>query len=76
MPLQQQLSGMRNRSAAYSILVKNGFPTRLNSREVKVEQKMTGKETVKVKLLSRAVVKAQGLGDVCLHKRRCTQIGT
>src|SRR5882672_4345440 len=56
--------------------VKNGFPTRLNSREVEVEQKMMGKETVKVKLSSRAVVKEQGLRDVCLHKRRCTQIET
>jgi len=37
---------------------------------------MTGKETVKVKLSSRAVMKEQGLGDMCLHKRRCTQIGT
>ena len=32
-----------------------------------------GKETVKVKLLSRAVMKEQGLGDMCLHKRRYTQ---
>src|SRR5882672_8785679 len=56
--------------------VKNRFPTQLNSREVEVEQKMKGKKTVKVKLSSRAVMKEQGLGDVCLHKRRCTQIGT
>jgi len=56
--------------------VKNGFPTRLNGKEVEVEQKITGKETIKVKLSSRAVMKEQGLGDVCLHKRRCTQIGT
>ena len=45
--------------------VKNGFPTRLNSREVEVEQKMMGKETIKVKLSSRAVVEEQRLGDVC-----------
>src|SRR5882672_11992132 len=56
--------------------VRNGFPTRLKSKEVEVEQEITGKVTVKVKLSSRAVVKEQGLGDMCLHKRRCTQIGT
>ena len=58
------------------IPVKNGFPTRLNGKMIGVEQKIMGKETVKVKLSSRAVVKEQGLGDVCLHKRRCTQIET
>ena len=35
-----------------------------------------GQETVGEKLSSRAVVKEQGLRDVCLHKRRCTQIET
>src|SRR5882672_5340970 len=56
--------------------VRNRFPTRLKSKEVEVEQEITGKETVKAKLSSRAVVKEQGLGDVCLHKRRNTQIET
>jgi len=32
-----------------------------------------GKETVKAKLSSRAVMKEQGLGDMCLHKGRTTQ---
>ena len=56
--------------------VRNGFPTQLKSKEVEVEQEITGKETVKEKLSSRAVMKKQGLGDVCLHKRRTTQIET
>ena len=56
--------------------VRNGFPTRLKSKEVDVKQKIMGKETVNAKLSSRAVVKEQGLGDVCLHKRRATQIET
>src|SRR5712664_2639072 len=56
--------------------VRNGFPTRLKSKEVDVEQEIMGKETVNAKLSSRAVVKEQGLGDVCLHKRRTTQVET
>ena len=56
--------------------VKNGFPTQLNGKRVEAKQRVMGNETVKVKLLSRAVMKEQGLGDVCLHKRRCTQIET
>jgi len=53
-----------------------GFLTRLKSKEVEVEQEITGKETINAKLSSRAVVKEQGLRDVCLHKRRATQIET
>jgi len=55
---------------------RTGFPTRLKSKEVEAEQEITGKETVNAKLSSRAVVKEQGFGDVCLHKRRATRIET
>jgi len=56
--------------------VRNRFPTQLNGKYVEVKQKITGKETVKVTLSSRAVAEEQGLGEVCLHKRRGTQIET
>ena len=55
-------------------IVRNGLPTRLKSKEVEVEQEIMGKETVNAKLSARAVMKEQGLGGVCLHKRRATQI--
>jgi len=54
--------------------VKNGFPTRLNGKRVEAEERVMENETVKVELSSRAVVKEQRLGDVYLHKRRCTRI--
>src|SRR5882672_895059 len=54
-------------------VVRNGFLTQLKSKEVEVEQEITGKGTVNAKLSSRAVMKEQGLRDVCLHKRRYTQ---
>src|SRR5882672_1040661 len=63
-------------SGKFDYSVRNGFPTRLKSKEVKVEQEIMGKETVNAKLSSRAVVKEQRLGDVCLHKRRYTQVET
>src|SRR5882672_5649960 len=63
-------------SGEFDYSVRNRFPTRLKSKEVEVEQEIMGKETVNAKLSSRAVVKEQGLGDVCLHKRRATQVET
>jgi len=56
-------------------IVRNGFPTRLKRKEVKVEQEITGKETINAKLSSRAVEKEQGWRRVS-QKRRYTQIET
>src|SRR5882672_3369619 len=71
-----EMHGQRRLTLLIMSTVRNGFPTRLKSKEVDVEQEITGKETVNAKLSSRAVVKEQGLGDVCLHKRRATQVET
>ena len=49
-------------SGKFDYSVRNRFLTRLKSKEVEVEQEIMGKGTIKVKLLSRAVVKEQGLG--------------
>src|SRR5882672_5162101 len=69
-------SGVHLHIQGMRVSVKNGFLTRLNGKRVEVKQRGMGNETVKVKLSSRAVVKEQGLGDMCLHKRGCTQVET
>src|SRR5467141_2332553 len=51
-----KLSNSGGLSEAFIAPVRNRFPTRLKSKEVKVKQEITGKGTIKVKLSSRAVV--------------------
>jgi len=55
---------------------RTGFPIQLKSREVDIGNEKMSQMTVKEKLSERAVVKENGLRQVCLQERRITPKGT
>src|SRR5882724_2962356 len=55
---------------------RTGFPIQLKSKEVKIGNEKTSRVIIKEKLSERAVMKENGLRQVCLQERRITPKGT
>ena len=60
----------------YRWVSRMGFPTQLKCNKVGINKEKTLRVIVREKLSERAVVKEDGLGQVCLQERRLTPIGT
>jgi len=55
-----------------AVLSRMGFPIQLKSKLVSIGKEKTIRMIIKGKLSERAVVKENGLGQVCLQERRTT----